>query len=744
MTRTKKCVTCRDMYWGSHAFRFDARTQEILNVAIESHVRPLGSVEDVPIDEHLLLVARAIQHAILVWIAPKRPVLKANKQLVFWGQVQTARLLTQALRQLDLAPIPNVEVPIRYEIDCRLFYDRDDKPYLGIVADVRTSNVIDVAVSELLARDFPIIGRGVCRRVEPKDPNLHPRLEFLGTVADVAGSALHLTDADADWEVDAGDVLIEPRLEALRDVITCYYPAPANDILSALSDLRQPILSTEGKLEQIRHTLAGLRGHDLAFADDVKVTIGDLLTLESPRFPLQIETARPPLLFGAQGHNVGQYPDAGIRTWGPYMYAHHRRNSPLIGVVCEKRHRGEVEQFVRLLRDGYPDEQWKNEKTVNPYRGGLIGKFRMTGARIMCEDAEDASAESYRRAARRLLGRLPSPPDIVLVQTREEFKPLRGDANPYFATKATFMGAGIPTQAIQMDKIASLPENIPYILNTMAVATYAKLDGIPWVMTSVQTTSHELVIGIGSSEVRHGRTGGTERYVGITTVFQSDGRYLVWGLTREVPFEEYPEALLTSLRMVLEYARQHNNWQRGDVVRLVFHVYKRLRDCEVEATKKLVQELLADTFSVQYAFLDISSFHPYRVFAPQQQGRQNRRGHIRGRAVPDRGTCLILDRRRALLQLTGPTDLKTDEQGMPVPLLLELHPDSDFQDIVYLARQAFHFTYASWQGFTPATDPVTIKYSQLIATLLGNLRHVTGWDSTVLSVGSLRDRCWFL
>src|SRR5262249_35409656 len=73
----------RDTYWGSHAFRFDARTQEILNVAIESHVTPLGSVEDVRIDKHLLLAARTIQHAILVWIAPKRPVLRANKQLVF-------------------------------------------------------------------------------------------------------------------------------------------------------------------------------------------------------------------------------------------------------------------------------------------------------------------------------------------------------------------------------------------------------------------------------------------------------------------------------------------------------------------------------------------------------------------------------------------------------------------------------------------------------------------------------------
>jgi hypothetical protein len=62
----------------------------------------------------------------------------------------------------------------------------------------------------------------------------------------------------------------------------------------------------------------------------------------------------------------------------------------------------------------------------------------------------------------------------------------------------------------------------------------------------------------------------------------------------------------------------------------------------------------------------------------------------------------------------------------------------------YLSRQVYHFTLASWKSFNPASEPVTIKYSRLIATLLGNMKTVTGWNSTVLSVGGLRNRCWFL
>jgi hypothetical protein len=35
-------------------------------------------------------------------------------------------------------------------------------------------------------------------------------------------------------------------------------------------------------------------------------------------------------------------------------------------------------------------------------------------------------------------------------------------------------------------------------------------------------------------------------------------------------------------------------------------------------------------------------------------------------------------------------------------------------------------------------------YSRLIASLLGHLKSVTDWNSTILSVGALRGRRWFL
>ncbi|MGE3991915.1 hypothetical protein [Pseudorhodoplanes sp.] len=89
------------------------------------------------------------------------------------------------------------------------------------------------------------------------------------------------------------------------------------------------------------------------------------------------------------------------------------------------------------------------------------------------------------------------------------------------------------------------------------------------------------------------------------------GRYLVWGQTREVEFENYADALLASLKTTIDTVRKDNNWQPRDRVRLVFHVYKPLKRVEIDAIKQLVQELLKGDHEVEFAFLDISRF---RVF----------------------------------------------------------------------------------------------------------------------------------
>jgi hypothetical protein len=540
---------------------------------------------------------------------------------------------------------------------------------------------------------------------------------------------------------------LEPRWENLEVVIRALYGSKVDGILASLDRLRRPVISALGKLARIEKTLANLKARRITFGNNVSVQLGELLREHNELFPERITTARPTLLFGPQGRNTGPYPDEGITTWGPYMYMQHTRNTPVIAVVSEARYRGRVEQFANALCNGLPDEVWNNGQKSNPYRGGLIGKFRLSKVRFEYEECAAPTAAAYRAAARRLLSRLPEPPDLALVQIKEEFEERRARDNPYYVTKAVFMAVGVPTQNIKIEKIDATRSQSAYLLNNIGLATYAKLGGIPWVISTPGSTTHELVLGMGTAEVADANSGTRTRYVGLTTLFQGDGRYLVWGLTREVEYDDYQTELLASLRTVLRYLQTQNAWEPGDRIRLVCHVYKRLKNCEIDAVKALVRELVVDQFAVEFAFLDISPSHPYHIFDPSQRGKRYGSGNqtrVRGEGFPERGLCLLMDEHRALVHLTGPGEVKTRDQGLPQPLLIELHGDSDFTDLTYLVRQIFHFTYTSWRSFMPATEPVTIKYSHRIAEVLGNLKDVPGWSSDVVAMGSLRERMWFL
>lgn len=611
----------REEHWRTHAFRFDSRTGKILNDSLTEGIAPLGIVEDMPLNEHLLLAAKAIQQKLLLWLAGKLPILKSSgKRLVFLGQVEQSRLLSKALQGAGLQPLQGLEVSLRYELDCRMFFDPEGEPFLSLVVDVGTANVIDVPVSNLVSRGVPVLDRYVVRRREIDHECLQPGLQPLGRVASVSGDQLILSDASDAICVKTSEVLLEPRTENLHAVIEALLGVKAGQVISSLKKLRGPVSSAKGKLTEIERTLCQLRKQTFTICDGIQIELGDLMSEGSDWFPEKISTERPTLLFGAQGTNTDEIPDRGINLWGPYKYLQHTRNSPLLAVVCEARHRGRVEQFMDSLCNGIPDQNWKG-RGRNPFRKGLIGGFRLSKPRIEFEEVTGTSAQEYRAAAKRVLQRLTKTPDLAFVQINEASKRLPSQQDPYLATKAVFMNSGVVSQSVRIETIESPQYSLAYSLNGLAYGTYAKLDGTPWVVSTRGSTTRELVLGIGMAGARDSRLGEVERYIGITTVFQGDGRYLVWGLTREVAYEDYPDVLLESLRTAVRYVRDQDDWEPGDKVRLVFHVYKSLKKREIEATKALVRELLQDSFQVEFAFLDISWSHPYLIFNPTQQGK---------------------------------------------------------------------------------------------------------------------------
>lgn len=125
-----------------------------------------------------------------------------------------------------------------------------------------------------------------------------------------------------------------------------------------------------------------------------------------------------------------------------------------------------------------------------PFAKGFIHKYALDGAEPEFFLTEDNTAEAYNRAVSQALAhqtRKNFKWDLALVQIDEAFHQLYGDNNPYLTTKATFLAEQIPVQEFQIETVDVPDRSLCYVLNTMGLATYAKLGGIPWLIKANPT-----------------------------------------------------------------------------------------------------------------------------------------------------------------------------------------------------------------------------------------------------------------
>jgi hypothetical protein len=254
--------------------------------------------------------------------------------------------------------------------------------------------------------------------------------------------------------------------------------------------------------------------------------------------------------------------------------------------------------------------------------------------------------------------------------------------------------------------------------------------------------------GLGSTSISDSRLGARQRMVGITTLFTSEGRYLLGNMSNAVPFEEYGKAVVDMLTSAIERVRGDMNWQKGDEVRLIFHSFKPLKDAEADAVKAVADSL--KDYHVDFAFLHVAQEHDTVLFDSDCIGVMSyganvmkRENVMKGEFAPTRGTYLTLNKSNTILSLTGPREIKKPTDGLPYPVLLHLHRCSTFIDMKYLTEQVYTFAGHSWRSFDMARMPVTIAYSQLIARLLGRLGALPHFSVDSIH-GRLNRLRWFL
>ena len=626
-----------------------------------------------------------------------------------------------------------------YAFDIRPLAPHDGSFVNGVLVNFNARFLIKPSLDELIAQRLDPRGLYVVKQAERESPYILPMFNrrLVGRVQEVVGGIAKLVDA-REQDVPAQELHVEANLSNFervgRVLLGRDYDRVSRQVLPTL----YKVSGAENQLDRLEQLLASFKDlqGDIPCCEGLAVRLAGTLTdvpsgsdvghfrkLSSPQCSL-----RP------GGSITVPWPvDGKLNANGPFDADAFSRKEPTIGILFPEQHKGSVEELAAKLRDGVASDG----KYPSPFPQGMPRKYRlrrMTYELTPTKVSGDRAA-AYKNAA---LAAAQQELDLALVVITESDKALFGAASPYYTAKATLMSQGVPVQAITMETINRLN---PYTLNNLALSLYAKLGGIPWTLSVQQRLVHEIIVGIGSARVGFDRLSERERLVGITTVFSGDGSYLLGNATTEASSTEYKDRLLESLRATLAELRRRFGWQRGDKLRIIFHQsFKRYKETEAAAVSDLIGEL--DEFDVEFAFVQVSSDHDWKLFDENSTG-VTYQSRLKGAKVPERGVIVPLGPRAALVTLVGPHQLKTDLQGCPSPILVSIHPSSTFKDLSYVSKQVFDLTFMSWRSFNPSTQPVSVSYPNMVVDMLGNLRQIPNFNPDILTT-KLRESRWFL
>lgn len=735
--------TLRETHRRTHFFRRQG-PDKVLALPLVFDAEAIGEKHIIRLKQHLPLCAALVGQALFSYVHSLGRRVLQYRPIQFVASGPRDNLLKGLLPSTQTCP-HWLSIRPRYTSDVRVFFFDKRKPFVGVAFDVGTIRQIDCPCSELLQDGFPLKDLYVGCKITKGDPRLQPRLQLQGRVEAVRGDLLMLADARPGISaVKSSTVFLEPRKEAFDLCLAHVFKESVDSIRSAIDRESALIRTGPGRLDRVGAVVKYFTDNvELEILPGVRAKLAPLISTESVAFPDVARSSKPVYVFDPVGRRVDKWHDRGLRKHGPYSATTFTKNRPRICVICQSSHKGQVEQVLHKFFHG-TDATSRGKSP--PFADGFIRKYRLVD--VVCEffQAPDDSPQAYHQAAQQAICRqvdMNQKWELALVQIENRFHDLYAERNPYLVTKKIFLANKIASQEFTIETASLPPVRLAYALNNMSLATYAKLDGIPWLIRSDPTIAHELVVGLGSANIGQGRLASRERVVGITTVFSGDGNYWLSNLTHCVPIERYQIELLESLRRTTTNLQRGMNWQPNDTVRLVFHnAFKTFRNEEVEAVKALIADL--GEYHTEFAFVNLVEESPYLLYDMTQQGAFDHDSRaLKGLLAPDRGVYLRLSRREVLMVLTGPRDVKRPEDGMPRPVVLRLHPDSTFMDTTYLARQIYSFSCHSWRSFFPSSLPVTIKYSNLIAQKLGQLSSLPRWNPDVMLDRIGRTR-WFL
>lgn len=671
------------------------------------------------------------------------PQYAALKRRPFTFIAQKSELIKTAAEKSAVSHklLSGFRVTPRFSISPKIYEPTDGQTKIGLFVNIGMHYDINVDLLELNKSGVGLAGLYVVRRTPT--PGLGQR-RLLGRIKEITQDRASLFEATDEVEYNLNEIKLEGSKENFFHCLTMMLGYNYKKLMNALDDQEASYRTGPNFDKALEKMGEFLSRQPILLGQGIEAAVGGRILLQNDA-QTRIVRLAPTVeyVFDRTGAKSAEFAWPGLSQYGPFDRSSFANRSPRILVVYPLSTQGRVDTFLHSFREGMGAK-------FTAFPKGFIDLFCLVKVDfIMCPVNVDSGdkAEAHTLYNKAIEEKLVDAGEVHagIVVLFDEHARLSDRTNPYIHTKALLLTLGIPTQEVRMPTITLEQKNLQYTLQNFSVSMYAKLNGTPWTVNHDKAINDELVVGMGIAELSGSRAEKRQKFVGITTVFSGDGTYLLGNVSRECPYDAYPEAVRESMLAILKELKKRNNWRPGDKVRVVFHAHRPLKKVDVARIVFDCTREIGSEQDIQMAFVTISHDHPFIILDKSQKGIAAYKGSetYKGVYAPARGTITRIGRFTRLLAVNAPRLIKRPNSPLPTPLLVSLHPDSTFKDVDYLAEQALKFTSLSWRSTLPAATPVTIFYSERIAELLGRLRNVPNWSPIALNV-KLKWSRWFL
>lgn len=491
--------------------------------------------------------------------------------------------------------------------------------------------------------------------------------------------------------------IAEDGLTVIPDITTLYHFLGATGQQSFFEQEISKLEATSKTFEIIEKTVSWLEKNkeQIYFPSQVKVQSFKLRYLPFDKIrPEKFYSPKRYFYGGATNTKGLRFYNQMVKEYKPSSYGQFEEKDTNIAVVFPAEYEGVTEVFLKTLEKALKEELHLkrlsfdtvkiNSPTLSEYENGIY-----------------RDSEIVRKS------------DLFIIIINQDHEKLPPALSPYHYCKAKLLGDGIPTQDIQVETIKQRIH--PLALSNISLNIYAKLGGTAWTIEKEEKRKDELVIGIGSTTGKDGKS-----IMGIAQVFHSDGRYIVGDCAPLTTFDNYSEVLEEYLyNTLLDVITNHID--TGENFRLIFHLFKSAgKDNEIRAVENVTKRL--NNFKFDFALVHLGYGHNFRLYNND------------GKYDVAKGTFVKLDYRIALVHFVPKSCL---------PLKIELDKRSlGFTDLFYLAKQVYWFSNLSHRSYNPSKRTVTIMYPSLMAAMTEKLSEVPNWNYDRLKFVS--DKLWFI